>query len=213
MMGEPAHTQKTPRSDPTYYPSTDDMGRDALQISIVELLRPLIARFLAHRGVKAFVGANQFIYWVQYAPTISVAPDIYVMPGLSPDLRPPLWKLWEAGVVPNFALQVMPEETTAKDWVLPPRRHSELGVREFIIFDPHASQRPDPMRFFVYRRKGRGELRLAETSNGDRVRSSQLGAYIRAVGADNDPRLRIGTGPKGKILFPTEAEEEQAKAE
>ena len=43
-----------------------------------------LARFLADRGERAFVGADQFIYWVQYEPTRAVAPDIYVLPGVDP---------------------------------------------------------------------------------------------------------------------------------
>ncbi len=207
-MGEPAYTQEVALLDPTYYPTTDDMGQDALQALIVELLRPLLARYLAQQGIKAYVGTDQFIYWVQHAPTISVAPDVYVMPGLSPDLRPRSWKLWEAGVVPTFALEVMAAENTAKDRVLSPRRYNELGVRELIVFDPYAERRRAPVRFSAYRREGKGELELAETNNGDRIRSTELGIYIRVVGEEDDPRLRIGTGPKGRILFPTEAEEQ-----
>lgn len=210
-MGEPARTQEVAIPDPTYYPTTDNMGEDALQAFIVELLRPLIARFLAHQGVRAFVGADQFIYWVQHAPTVSVAPDIYVLPGVSPDIAPRCWKVWEQGVVPSFALEVMAEENT-KDLILSPRRYDELGVRELIMFDPYADQRRDPVRFWVYRRKGKGEfLPPAEVTNGDRVRSSELGAYIRVVGSGDAQRLRLGTGPKGRILFPTEAEEQAVK--
>ncbi len=79
-MGQPAipltQQQPVPDFDPTYYPTEDEMGESALQTLIAELLRPLIARYLEHRHVKAFVGADQFIYWIQHAPTISVDPDI-----------------------------------------------------------------------------------------------------------------------------------------
>ena len=62
--------------DPTFYPSTDNMGEDFVQTLITELLRPLLARFLAEQGIPAFVGADQFIYWAKGDPRACVAPEV-----------------------------------------------------------------------------------------------------------------------------------------
>lgn len=45
------------------YPETDRMGEGLLQRLIMELLRPMLARFLAESGKVACVGADQFIYY------------------------------------------------------------------------------------------------------------------------------------------------------
>ena len=45
-----------------HYPETDHMGEDFLQRAIAEALRPLIARWFKSRRVKAFTGADQFLY-------------------------------------------------------------------------------------------------------------------------------------------------------
>jgi hypothetical protein len=45
-----------------HYPETDRMGQDFLPRAIAEALRPLIARWFKSRRVKAFTGADQFLY-------------------------------------------------------------------------------------------------------------------------------------------------------
>lgn len=48
-------------SPPLVYPEADDMGEHELQRLIAELLRPLLERFLAERGIVAHAGADQFV--------------------------------------------------------------------------------------------------------------------------------------------------------
>ncbi|MDI1432872.1 Uma2 family endonuclease [Polyangium sorediatum] len=202
-MGNAARNLGT--DDPTFYPTHDDMGESALQTLIIELFRPLLARFLASQGVRAFVGSDQFIYWVQYAPTVTVAPDLYVLLGVDPESAPKCWKVWETGIVPSFALEVMAEENQ-KDQEQAPRRYDELGVKELVVFDPHADEFPDRIRFSVYRRNARGKLVQVEVTNADRIRSTVLGCFVRVVGTGAAQRLRVGLGPSGDELLPTEAE-------
>jgi Uma2 family endonuclease len=199
-------------NDPTEYPIEDEMGEDAIQRDITELLRPLLVRYLADKGVKAYVGADQFIYWVKGNPTAVVSPDVYVMPGLPQTVRPRCWKVWLANVVPSFALEVMAWDKKRKDVTESPERYGELGTQELVIFDPYAFERRRVgPRFRVHRRNAQGKLALVEETNADRVHSEALGCFVRAVGETVDLRLRIGTGPKGDELFPTDAE--LAKAE
>jgi hypothetical protein len=197
-----------PLVDPTFYPVEDDMPQGMLYGLIIELLRPLVARWLDERGVRACVGADNFIYWVQHAPTICVAPDVYVMRDVDPGLAPGCWKLWEQGAPPSFALEVIGGDGR-KDDVITPRRHDDLGTRELVIFDAtSASGRP---RFQVDRRDDEGRLALARHTDADRVRSRELGAWLRAVGAGDDLRLRLATGARGDTLVPTDAERADAE--
>lgn len=194
--------------DPTVYPVEDDVGEHEIQTYILELLRPLVERYLAARGVRAHVGSDQFIYWAQYEPTKCVAPDIYVLPGVGQDIAIDVWKIWERGVVPSFALEVVGRDPE-KDYVHSPRRYAELGVEELIIFDPFptAGRRV----FQLFRREADG-LRLIEATDGDRVPSAVLGCHLRVVGSGATTRLRLATGPRGDDLFPTAAEAAQAEA-
>jgi hypothetical protein len=138
-----------------------------------------------------------------------------VLPGVSLDRSIDCWKVWETGIVPSFALEVV-SRSVKKDYVEAIRRYAELGVAEVVIFDPGprvgraASRR---VRFQIYRRiKGRGLVRV-EGTNDDRIKSKVLGVWLRMVGSGEQLRLRLATGPKGEQLFPTEAEEALAKAE
>jgi hypothetical protein len=64
--------------DPTVYPIEEKVGEDLLYRWIVELLRPLVDRWLRMRGVRAVVGADQFVYYRQHTPTLRVSPGVYV---------------------------------------------------------------------------------------------------------------------------------------
>jgi hypothetical protein len=55
----------------------------------------------------------------------------------------------------------------------------------------------------VFRRVGKRGLVRVETTNGDRVRSRALGAWLRAVGDGRATHIRVGIGPHGDELVPT----------
>lgn len=62
------------------------------------------------------------------------------------------------------------------------------------------------VRWQVYRRvRGRGFVRVF-AAMGDRVESHALGCWLRLVDEGGNPRLRLGTGPHGDALVPTDAE-------
>ena len=70
------------RVEPVVYPSTDHMGEHEIQRLITNLLQSLLERLFAERGVRAHAGANTFIYWVEGDPKTTIAPDLYVLPGV-----------------------------------------------------------------------------------------------------------------------------------
>jgi Uma2 family endonuclease len=191
--------------DPTIYPETDDMGESTLQISISVLLMALIERWLAMCGKRAFVGMNTFFYWKKYTPTESLAPDVYVLPGVSLSDRPPCWKVFETGKVPSFAFEVVSQDVD-KDYLVSPQRYDRLGVKELVVFDPRYTASRERLRWQVFRRVGKRGLVRVDASNDDRVASRALGCWLVAVGRGQKVRVRLGTGPKGDKLVPTDAE-------
>jgi Uma2 family endonuclease len=195
-----------PEPDPTHYPIEDDVGEGLLQRLISELFRPLLARFLAERGERALVGADQLIYWVQHEPTTCVSPDVYVLPGVDPSLVPACWKTWETGVVPSFALEIVSRHGRGKDYERAPLRYAELGVGELVIFDPDFAGSAERIRWQVYRpMPGRGFVRVLRT-NADRIRSSALRCWLVSSGEGASTRVRLATGEHGEDLVPTDAE-------
>jgi Uma2 family endonuclease len=190
------------RLDPTVYPVEEKVGEDMLQRWIAELLRPLVERWFKHRRVRAFAGADQFIYYRQHTPTERLSPDIYVLPGLPADTRVTSWKIWETGIVPSFGLEIVSKDWL-KDYAEAPERYAHAGVPELVVFDPAPERHPERVTWQVFRRvRGRPLVRV-EVSRGDRVRSVALRCFLRAVGSGNALRLRLGTGPHGDELFPT----------
>jgi len=197
-------------SDPTIYPEEERVGEDLLQRWIIELLRPLLQWWLTQRGVRALVGADQFIYWREHDPHARVAPDLYVLPGLDARTRVRTWKLWQDRVVPSFALEVVSQDWE-KDYAEAPGRYDAMGVRELLVFDPGFDEHAGRVRWQVFRRLGKRGLVRVERSHSDRVRSQVLGCWFRAVGDGGETRLRIAVGPRGGELVPTAEEREQAE--
>lgn len=197
--------------DPTIYPTEERVGEEHLQRLIVELLRPLVERWLAQRGIRAFTGADLFVYYKQFDPLRRVSPDVLVIPGVDPGAAPTSWKVWEEGAIPTFAIEVC-ARSYLKDYVEAPERYAELGTREVVIFDPHFGRSRERFRFQVYRRLARRGLVRVEATNDDRVRSRELGCFLRAVGEDKARRLRLAIGPRGDELVPTAEEAALASA-
>jgi hypothetical protein len=195
--------------DPTIYPVEDEVGEHEIQTYILELLRPLVARYLAEQGIEAHAGSDQFIYWRQHDPRACVAPDIYVLPGVPQNIAIASWKVWERGVIPDFCIEVVGSRPN-KDYDDSPRRHAELGVEELIVFDPFPED--DRTGLTVYRRDA-SDLHVVEATHGDRVWSQRLGCFVRRIGQDADLRLRLALGPHGEELFPTAEEAERAAKE
>lgn len=196
------------------YPETDHMGEHELQRLIAELLRPMLARFLAERGIVAHVGADQFVYWEEGNPAQRLAPDVYVLPNVDPNIALRSWKTWETGIAPSFVLEVASDDFE-RDYDHNPALYAALGVRELVVFDPHAraSSRGRRVRWQVFRRVANRGLVRVDVSQGDRVRSKALGAWLRAVGEGDAVRVRIALGNSGAELYPTEAEAERAAKE
>lgn len=199
--------------DEVFYPDHDNMPESTLQRLMTELLRPLLARFLAERGSPLFVGADQFIYYIKGNPKAVVAPDVYVLPGIDPNAAPRCIKTWKTTTAPSFALEIMSEVNDLKDVQHAPQRHDELGTKELVVFDPYVDVESGRMRFRVYRRDEQGKLVVVLATNQDRIESQELRCFLRAVGEGAAMRLRVATGPSGEELVPTDAERARAEGE
>jgi hypothetical protein len=205
--------------DPTIYPEADGMGEGLLQRLICELLRPLLARFLAERDAARgrhedwTVGADQFIYWQKHNSAARVAPDVFVLRGVPPSPAIRSWKVWETGIAPLFCLEIVSDDAD-KDYDDAPAIYAKLGVTELVIFDPRAREARglrERARFQVYRRVGARGLVSVDFTNDDRVRSKTLGCWLRVVGDGDDQRVRVALGPRGDELVPTDAERADAE--
>jgi hypothetical protein len=131
---------------------------------------------------------------------------VYVLPGVEPGVDFEFWKVWQTGIVPSFALEIV-SKRKKKDYAEVPPLYDELGVDELVIFDPRFKRRRrEAYRFQVYRRIERRGLVRVEATNDDRVRSRVLGCWIRAMGEGDKQRLRLALGSSGEALVPTPIE-------
>ena len=207
-----ARSARAAEVDPTVYPVEDKVGEEALQRFICEMLRPLVERYLVQKKVRAFVGADQFVYYRKHDPRGRVAPDVYVLDGVRPGRRIKTWKTWVEGAPPSLAIEVVSGDVE-KDYEKSPERYDECGVRELIVFDPDHEEERERIRFQVFRRVGKRGLVRVLATNADRVPSKVLGCHLVAVGDGESLRLRLGVGKDGDELFPTEAEAQRAEKE
>ncbi len=182
------------------------MGESILQALISELLRPLIERYLRERGVKAFVGADQFFYIDERDITQRIAPDVYVLPGLDGPREERVWKRWELETPPSFALEIVGRDM-GKDYEDSPVAYRALGVRELVVYDPDWTPKSKTrVRWQVWRQVKKRGLVSVLKSNDDRVESSVLGCWLRVVGEGGARRVRLGVGEFGDTLVLTDAE-------
>jgi hypothetical protein len=82
------------------------------------------------------VSANSFVYYEEGNKAAVVAPDIYVVFGVRKRQRDN-YKIWkEAGIAPQFVLEITSETTQDVDQETKPEIYESLGVREYFQYDP-----------------------------------------------------------------------------
>jgi Uma2 family endonuclease len=213
--GSAARVASTPSIEPfveaTYDPFEDDMGESSLQRFISEVLRRLLESYARELWGPTFVGADQYVGWVYNDKEKVLAPDVYILPGVAPGEDFEFWKVWQTGIVPSFAVEIV-SKRKKKDYTEVPPLYGELGVGELVIFDPRYRRRREGVRWQVYRRLARRGFVRVEATNGDRVRSRVLGCWLRVVGEGKEQRVRLATDPSGDDFVPTEVEAERSLA-
>ncbi|MCC3472180.1 MAG: Uma2 family endonuclease [Microcoleus sp. PH2017_15_JOR_U_A] len=119
------------------YPSSDgepmaesDITRDYMTYGVEALKQHFQGRS------DVYVSANSFVYYEEGNKSAVVAPDIYVVFGVRKRQRDN-YKIWkEAGIAPQFVLEITSETTQDVDQETKPETYRSLGVREYFQYDP-----------------------------------------------------------------------------
>jgi Uma2 family endonuclease len=119
------------------YPSSDgepmaesDIARDYLTYGVEAL------KLYFQGRSDVYVSANSFVYYEEGNKSAVVAPDIYVVFGVRKRQRDN-YKIWkEAGIAPQFVLEITSETTQEVDRKIKPETYRSLGVREYFQYDP-----------------------------------------------------------------------------
>lgn len=207
----------------TYEVATDDerfvleeenVPESALHDHIVRLVVDILLAWRARTKANVMVGRNLALRWNAASPRQGVDPDVYVVEPPPPEgLGVTSLCTWKPGHhAPRVAVEVVDENTAAKDYGDGPDRYAVSGVKELWIFDPlglGADARGGTHRLQVWQRDA-NRFRRVYAGDGP-ARSEELGAFL--VIRDEGPTLCIADDPEGHSVWPTRAEQERAARE
>ena len=135
------------KAEGIYYPDSDGepMGETGFHVwQIITLAAILRERFRDRTDV--YVGANMFCYYRQGDPSAVFAPDVFVVFETTGQERRS-WKLWEEdNRVPAIIFEITSDETRDKDLYFKKSLYEDLGVQEYILFDPLAQYLEPPLQ-------------------------------------------------------------------
>jgi Uma2 family endonuclease len=87
------------------------------------------------RGRQIYVSGNLLIYYLRGDPKKRIAPDVFVVKECEQKLRR-VFKIWEEGKRPCFALEVTSKKTRRQDLGPKKELYAQLGVAEYLLYDP-----------------------------------------------------------------------------
>ena len=123
------------------YPFTDDMAMDDGEYQ-VPIYMDVVNSFdvLFSKVPRARVNGNTFLYFAEGDPLRRVAPDCYVLFGLSPEgeasiKRHNTYLVWEVGKPPDFVLEIGSPSTASRDMGEKRDIYAMMGVPEYWRYD------------------------------------------------------------------------------
>ena len=148
-----------------------------------------------------YVSGDLLLYYVEGDPKKRVAPDVFVVRGVSKRQRR-IYKLWEEGRPPDVVIELSSRQTWREDLQVKWRLYEQLGVQEYFIFDPEYDYLDEAL--VAYRLEDGQYLPLEVKDK--RVRSEVLGLEL----VDTGETLRLFDPQTGQFL-PTAMEEAEAR--
>jgi Uma2 family endonuclease len=94
---------------------------------------------------NVYVSGNLFLYYREGDPRAVVAPDVFVVFGAEKRDRPS-YKLWEEPKAPDFVLEITSKNTQSEDQESKPQTYAQLGVREYVQYDPTGDYLKPPLQ-------------------------------------------------------------------
>ncbi len=122
--------------DEPYYPSSDDepMGENDVICWLMTTSLDMLKRHFQD-DENIYVSSNSFVYYVKGEPKERVAPDLYVVKGVSSRQRRN-YKIFEEGVIPQVVFEFTTDSSRYKDLGTKKGLYELLGVKEYFVFDP-----------------------------------------------------------------------------
>ena len=194
------------------YPCSDGqpMGESDLHIMcMLHVLEVLKRHFEKRPREDVYVSANSFLYYEKGNPRAVVAPDVFVVRGVSSHLRDS-YLLWKEPKGPDFVLEVTSASTRREDERRKREVYAALGVRDYFLYDPRGEYLTPPLQ--GYRLHG-GEYRPLPAVTV--LPEGSAAAYSEVLGLElrdrrEDHMLRLHDPAAGQDLL-TYRESERAR--
>ena len=184
-----------------YYPESDgkpmaesDVHRDVM----VDLIHALETRYAGEPDV--YVSGNLLIYYVEGNPRKSISPDVLLVRGVPKGQRK-TYLLWKERKAPDFVIEVTSDTTSHEDLNRKKDRYEDLGVEEYVLFDP-LDDYLDP-RLQGYRLRG-GRYQPIPLERDGSLQSRTTGLILRPEGTS----LRLIDAATGEHLLGRREERE-----
>ena len=114
-------------------PLPDNLLQEPFFIEVLATLKSFL------ESSDVLVSGNTIIYYVEGDPSLSVAPDCYIVFGVSRAAlleRHLTYRVWEAGKFPDFVLEIGSPSTADNDMGSKRDLYARLGAREYWRYDP-----------------------------------------------------------------------------
>jgi Uma2 family endonuclease len=164
------------------YPSSDGEPMAETTIHVQAIIWLFEALQDVFRNVAdVFVAADLMWYWEEGNPGACKAPDVMVVKGVEKRERRS-WLGWrEANPIPNAIFEIGSKGTWRENLYEKRRVYAQLHVPEYFLFDPEALYLRPALQGF--RCNENGIYVPIDPDAQDRLKSEQLGLYLRAEGA------------------------------
>ena len=135
--------------DEPFYPSSDNepMGENDVICWLMTTTLDMLKRHFQD-DERVYVSSNSFVYYVKGEPKERVAPDLYVVKGVSSRQRRN-YKIFEEGVVPQVVFEFSTDSSRFKDLGTKKGLYELLGVKEYYVFDPAGEYLSPPFRAYI----------------------------------------------------------------
>lgn len=180
--------------DDVYYPESDGQPMAETEFHLEEtiyLIEALKDRFRDAQDV--YVGGDMFLYYREGSPRHVVAPDVFVVLGV-PKRKRRIYKLWEEGRPPALVIEVTSEDTRRKDLGSKKALYEQLGVQEYLLYDPLGDYLNPRVRGFHL---VGGLYTPMALDKDDSLQSSTTGLTFRM----EEDRIRLIDTSTGQILL------------
>jgi Uma2 family endonuclease len=184
---------------PIHYPERDGkpMAETDVHIDVLIYLREALKDHFRDEP-QVYVAGNMLLYYEEGNPAACVAPDIFVVQGVSKRERR-TYKLWEEGQPPTVIFEITSRGSRLEDLGTKRALYAMLGVQEYFLYDPLGEYLRPPLQGY---RLQQGEYERVLPGDQGQLVSQALSLELRL----HDGQLLVVNPATGeRLLTPAEA--------